>query len=166
MEEMREIKEIKGMTEEQIDEIKQAFLLFGNDSGEIDIKELKEAMESLKLYTKYPLVYKIISNIEIPKNKSVLTFDEFIENVGELLGDDYSRFGIRKMFDLFNKNPGEKTIKTQDFIQKSGELGIKLPDKVFNFILNYTTDDDKETLTFDEFYIIMTKIFENSDAKK
>ncbi len=161
MEEMRDMGEINGLTEEQVDEIKQAFLLFGNDSGEIDIKELKEAMETLKLYTKYPLIYKLITNIELPKNKNVLTFDEFIQNVGSMLGDDYSRIGLRKMFDLFNKNPGQNTIKTKDFIQQCGELGIKLPDKVFNFILNYTTDDNKETLTFDEFYTIMTKFFDN-----
>lgn len=158
MEKMRETKEIEGLTEDQIDEIKQAFLLFGNDSGEIDLKELKEAMDSLKLYTKYPIVYKLISKMGVGK-KNVLTFDEFIQNVGLLLGDDYERQGLRKMFDLFNNNPGDNKIKTKDFIQKCGELGIKLPEKVFNFILNYTTDEDRETLTFEEFYTIMTKTF-------
>ena len=160
MEENEENRDIAGLSEEEVDEIKQAFLLFGNDSGEIDIQEFKEAMISLKLYIKYPIVYKLILNLEESNNnKKTLTFDEFIEEVGERLGNEYSKEGIRKIFDLFNTKPGENTIKTKDLIKNCGELGIKLPEHIFNFILNNIKDKDKETLTFDEFYIIMTKNF-------
>ena len=160
MEEIKEEKQIIGLTEEQVDELRQAFLLFGNDSGEIDLKELKEAIQSLKLYVKYPIINKLILNLGNPKsNKNTLTFDEFIQQIGELLGKEYSKEGIRKIFDLFNSDSGKSTIKTKDLIQKCGELRIKIPDNIFNFILNNIKDEDKETLTFDEFYIIMTKNF-------
>ena len=158
MEEIEEDnKDIEGLSEEEVDEIKQAFLLFGNDSGEIDIKEFKDAMVSLKLFLKYPIIDKLITNLEETSNKTTFTFDEFIEKIGERLGNEYSREGIRKIFDLFNQTPGENTIKTKDLIQKCGELGIKIPDHIFNFLLNNIKDKDKENLTFDEFYIIMTK---------
>ena len=157
---MEEINEITGLSEEQVDEIKQAFLLFGNDLGEIDITEFKEAIISLKLYLKYPLVYKLILDLEKSNNnKTIYTFDEFIKEIGEMLGNDYTKEGIRKIFDLFNSKPGESTIKTKDLIQKCGELGIKLPDHIFNFIMNNIQDGDNESLSFDEFYIIMTKNF-------
>ena len=160
MNEMFENKRIAELSEEQIEELKQSFLLFGNDSGEIDIKEFKEAMESLKLNLKNPIIYKLISNLgDLKKDNNILTFDEFIRDVGELLGNDYTKDGIRKLFDLFNSNPGQSTIKTRDLIQKCGELRIKLPDHIFNYILNNIKDEDKETLTFDEFYSIMTKNF-------
>ena len=155
---MEEIDGITGLSEEQIDEIKQAFLLFGNDLGEIDIKEFKEAIISLKLYIKYPLIYKLILNLEKSNNiKNIYTFDEFIKEIGDMLGNDYSKEGIRKLFDLLNSKPGENTIKTKDLIQKCGELGIKIPDHIFNFILNNMKDRDKDSLSFDEFYIMMTK---------
>ena len=41
MEEMKDLKGIVGLSEEEIDEIKRAFLLFGNDSYEIDIQDFK-----------------------------------------------------------------------------------------------------------------------------
>ena len=155
---MEEIDGITGLSEEQIDEIKQAFLLFGNDLGEIDIKEFKEAIISLKLYIKYPLIYKLILNLEKSNNnKNIYTFDEFIKEIGDMLGNDYSKEGIRKLFDLLNSKPGENTIKTKDLIQKCGELGIKIPDHIFNFFLNNMKDRDKDSLSFDEFYIMMTK---------
>ena len=156
---MEDKKDIEGLSEEEVDEIKQAFLLFGNDSGEINIKEFREAMITLKLYLKYPVIYKLILNLQLPHNKDTLTFDEFIQKVGQRLGNEYTKEGIRKIFDLFNHMPGEDTIKIKDLIQNCGELGIKLPDHIFNYILNNIKDSEKETLTFDEFYIIMTKNF-------
>ena len=159
MEEINEMNRIDGLTEEQVDEIKQAFLLFGDDSGEIDLEEFKEAIKSLKLYLKYPIVYKLILNLNTKSNKNTLSFDEFIQQIGESLGKEYTKEGIRKIFDLFNSESGKNTIKTKDLIQKCGELRIKIPDNIFNFILNNIKDEDKETLTFDEFYIIMTKNF-------
>ena len=155
---MEEIKEIVGLSKEEVDQLREAFLLFGNDSGEIYLKEFKEAIKSLKLSSKYPIVYKLISKMGVGK-KNVLTFDEFIQEVGENLGDKKSKAGIRKIFDLFNTKPGLNTIKTQDLIQKCGQLGIKLSDQVFNYILNNIKDVDKENLTFDEFYKIMTNYF-------
>ena len=165
MEEINEMNRIDGLTEEQVDEIKQAFLLFGDDYGEIDLEEFKEAIKSLKLYLKYPIVYKLILNLNTKNNKNSLSFDEFIQQIGESLGKEYTKEGIRKIFDLFNSNPGQSTIKTQDLIQKCGELRIKIPDHIFNFILNNIKDKDKETLTFEEFYVIMTKNFENNIKK-
>jgi len=160
MKEMKEIKGIVGLTKEEVDQLKEAFFLFGNDSGEIDLEEFKQAIKSLKLHTKYPLINKLILNLGDKKRKhNILTFDEFIQEVGEKLGDKKSKEGIRKIFDLFNSKPGNDTIKTKDLIKKCGELGINLSEKVFNFILNNIKDKNKENLTFEEFYKIMTNYF-------
>ena len=158
--EMRENQGVVGLTKEEVDQIKEAFNLFGNDSGEIDLDEFKQAIKSLKLHSKYPVINKLILNLGDKKRKNnLLTFDEFIQEVGEKLGDKKSRDGIRKIFDLFNNKPGKDTIKTKDLIKKCGELGINLSEKVFNFILNNIKDENKETLTFEEFYKIMTNYF-------
>ena len=166
MEEMKEIrginsgKGIVGLTKEEVDQLKEAFNLFGNDSGEIDLDEFKEAIKTLKLHSKYPVIDKLILNLGDTKSKhNLLTFDEFIQEVGENLGDKKSRDGIRKIFDLFNSEPGKDTIKIKDLIKNCGELGINLSEKVFNFILNNIKDENKETLTFEEFFKIMTNYF-------
>ena len=160
MKEIREVKGIVGLTKEEVDQLKEAFNLFGNDSGEIDLDEFKQAIKSLKLHSKYPVINKLILNLGDKKSKhNLLTFDEFIQEVGEKLGDKKSRDGIRKIFDLFNSKPGKDTIKIKDLIKKCGELGINLSEKVFNFILNNIKDENKETLTFEEFYKIMTNYF-------
>jgi hypothetical protein len=54
-----------GLTEDEIEEIKEAFDLFDTDgSGAIDPKELKAAMKSLGFETKNATIYQMISDID------------------------------------------------------------------------------------------------------
>ena len=54
-----------GLTEEQIEEIREAFNLFDTDgSGTIDPKELKAAMQSLGFEAKNQTIYQMIGDID------------------------------------------------------------------------------------------------------
>ncbi len=58
-----------GLTEDEIEEIKEAFDLFDTDgSGSIDPKELKAAMQSLGFEAKNQTIFQMISDLD--KNSS------------------------------------------------------------------------------------------------
>lgn len=76
-----------GLTEDEIDEIREAFNLFDKDgSGTIDPAELKAAMRSLVLETKNPTISQMIADLDqfamlYPRDpattKTVITFGTF-----------------------------------------------------------------------------------------
>ena len=68
-----------GLTEDEIEEIKEAFDLFDTDgSGTIDPKELRAAMQSLGFEAKNQTIFQMISDLD--KNKSgSIDFEEFLE---------------------------------------------------------------------------------------
>jgi len=54
-----------GLTEDEIEEIREAFNLFDTDgSGMIDPKELKAAMQSLGFESKNPTIYQMIADLD------------------------------------------------------------------------------------------------------
>ncbi len=54
-----------GLTEDEIEEIKEAFDLFDTDgSGAIDPKELKAAMQSLGFEAKNQTIFQMISDLD------------------------------------------------------------------------------------------------------
>lgn len=54
-----------GLTEEEVEEIKEAFTMFDTQgNGTIDPKELKAAMNSLGFEKKSPTVYEMICDLE------------------------------------------------------------------------------------------------------
>lgn len=58
-------KKKTGLTDEEIEEIKEAFSMFDtNGNGTIDPKELKAAMNSLGFEKKSPTVYEMICDLE------------------------------------------------------------------------------------------------------
>ena len=90
-----------GLTEDEIEEIREAFSLFDTDSsGTIDPKELKAAMQSLGFENKNPTIYQMIADLE--NLGSAIDFDQFLDSITSKLGDKESREGIQKIFDLFD----------------------------------------------------------------
>merc|ERR1712134_171098 len=67
-----------GLSEEQIEEIREAFNLFDADnSGAIDVRELKAAMRALGFEVKKEELKKMISDIDNDGNGSI-EFQEFL----------------------------------------------------------------------------------------
>merc|ERR1711959_326109 len=87
-----------------IEEIKEAFDLFDTDqSGEIDPKELKAAMQSLGYESKNETIFTMITELDKDGNAS-LSFEEFLELMAGKEGRDEkeSREEIEKVFRLFD----------------------------------------------------------------
>merc|ERR1712203_1054265 len=118
-----------GLTEEEIEEIREAFSLFDTDgSGSIDPKELKAAMHSLGFEKKSPTVYEMIAELEQSGNE--IYFEEFLEAISSKLGNRETRDGIDRIFDLFDDDHSER-INLQNIRRVARELGETMtPDEL------------------------------------
>lgn len=143
-----------GLTEDEIEEIREAFTLFDTDgSGKIDPKELKAAMTSLGFENKNPTIYHMIADLEDAGRE--IDFDEFLDAITSKLGDRETREGIYKIFDLFDED-GSGTISLQDLRRVAKELGETMNLDELKEMLQRAAGNGDE-ITKEDFYNIMTK---------
>ena len=91
-----------GLTEEQKQEIREAFDLFDTDgSGTIDAKELKVAMRALGFEPKKEEIKKMIADID-KDGSGTIDFEEFLQMMTAKMGERDSREEIMKAFRLFD----------------------------------------------------------------
>ena len=143
-----------GLTEEEIEEIKEAFSLFDTDgSGTIDPKELKAAMHSLGFEKKSPTVYEMISELE-ERNKEI-TFDDFLDAISNKLGNRETKDGIDRIFDLFDDDHSD-AINLVNIRRVAKELGETMSPEELKEMLQRASSNGEE-ITREDFYNIMTK---------
>jgi len=150
-----------GLSQDEIDEIKTAFDLFDtNQTGLIDPKELKSAMQSLGFDSKNPTIFQLISDLDTPDNakKGGIEFDTFVEAINNKLGDKETREGIERIFHLFIDDPVQKTINLASLRRIARELGEPMSVEELKDMLERASTNGNE-ITLDEFYEIMTKKF-------
>merc|ERR1711906_23196 len=117
-----------GLSEEEIEEIKEAFDLFDTDgSGNIDPKELRAAMQSLGFEAKNQTIFQMISDLD--KNKSgAIDFEEFLDMMTARMSDKDTREDIGKVFRLFDDDTsGSITIRNLRRVAR--ELGETMTDE-------------------------------------
>mmetsp|Transcript_18891 Transcript_18891/g.8809 ORF Transcript_18891/g.8809 Transcript_18891/m.8809 type:complete len:114 (+) Transcript_18891:77-418(+) len=91
-----------GLTEDEIEEIKEAFDLFDTDgSGTIDPKELKAAMQSLGFEAKNQTIYQMVSDLD-KDGSGAIDFEEFLDMMTARMSDKDTREDIDKVFRLFD----------------------------------------------------------------
>jgi len=144
------------LTEDEIEEIKEAFDLFDTDgSGTIDPKELKSAMESLGFEAKNQTIYQMISDLD-KDGSGAIDFDEFLDMMTARLSDKDSRDDINKVFRLFDdEKAGYITIKNLRRVAK--ELGETMTDEELLEMVERADSDGDGKVTPEDFYNIMTK---------
>merc|ERR1711975_136704 len=103
------------LSEEQLDEIREAFSLFDSDaSGAIDVRELKAAMRALGF------------DIENDGNGTI-EFAEFLGMMTGKMGEKDSREDIEKVFKLFDDD-GTSKISFKNLARVAEELGENIDD--------------------------------------
>lgn len=143
-----------GLTEDEIEEIREAFNLFDTDnSGTIDPKELKAAMQSLGFESKNPTIYQMIADLE--HEGPAIDFDSFLRAITEKLGDKETKNGIYKIFQLFDSD-NTSTINIENLRRVAKELGETMTADELKEMLERAAADGQE-ISFDDFYNIMTK---------
>ena len=145
-----------GLTEDEIEEIREAFNLFDTDgSGTIDPKELKDAMASLGFESKNPTIFSMIADLEKSSGGGDIDFDTFCDCIVDKLGDKETQGGIDKIFALFDDD-NTNAISVDNLQRVAQELGETMTLEELTEMVERASADGKN-LTADDFYTIMTK---------
>merc|ERR1712070_1339432 len=84
------------LTDEQMDEIREAFSLFDSDaSGMIDVRELKAAMRALGFEVKNEELKKMVQDVDNDGNGTI-EFAEFLQMMTGKMGEKDTREDIEK----------------------------------------------------------------------
>lgn len=95
----------KELTEDQKQEIREAFDLFDTDgSGNIDARELKVAMRALGFEPSKEEIQKLIAQIDKDDGSGTINFTEFLAMMTMKMGERDSRDEIVKAFKLFDQD--------------------------------------------------------------
>merc|ERR1712132_10327 len=135
-----------GLSEEQIEEIREAFNLFDADnSGAIDVRELKAAMRALGFEVKKEELKKMISDIDNDGNGSI-EFGEFLEMMTGKMGEKDTREDIEKVFKLFDDD-------------NTGKISLRenIDEEELQDMINQADRDGDGEINIDEFYRTMKK---------
>merc|ERR1711934_645126 len=138
-----------GLTEEQIEEIREAFNLFDADnSGAIDVRELKAAMRALGFEVKKEELKKMISDIDNDGNGSI-EFGELLEMMTGKMGEKDSREDIGKVFKRFDDDNTNK-ISFRNLARVAEELGENIDDEELQDMINQADRDGDGEINLDE----------------
>merc|ERR1711990_600785 len=136
------------LTDEQLDEIREAFSLFDSDaSGMIDIRELKAAMRALGFEVKNEELKKMVTDIDNDGNGTI-EFAEFLMMMTAKMGE--------KVFKLFDDDNTNK-ISFRNLARVAEELGENIDDEELQDMINQADRDGDGEINIDEFYRIMKK---------
>ena len=155
----KKTEKTQGLSNDEVDEIKQAFDLFDtNQTGRIDPKELKAAMQSLGFDTKNPTIFQMIADLDTPEaqKRGGIEFETFVDAINEKLGDKETRAGIDRIFKLFIDDPNSETITLTSLRRIAKELGEQMSSEELKDMLERASNNGTD-LTMEEFYEIMTK---------
>lgn len=146
----------KGLTEEQKQEIREAFDLFDTDgSGSIDAKELKVAMRALGFEPKKEEVKKMISDVDTD-GSGTIGFDDFMALMTVKMAERDPREEIMKAFRLFDDDEtGKITFKNLKRVAK--ELGENISDEELQEMIDEADRDGDGEVSEEEFFRIMKK---------
>ena len=126
-------------TEKQIDEFsaKESFYLFDYEKeGNIEVEKVLNNMEKLGYNKSHPEIYDLVETLGNGK----LTYNEFINNLKEIMGQKEEDTGLQRMYDILIFNPNAEAID-YDLLKKIGdETGNRLSDFEIKYILNKAGD--------------------------
>ena len=149
----------RGLTEAEIEEVREAFNLFDVDgSGRIDPRELKEAMISLGYTNNNAVISDMIADLD---GAGDIDFDEFLNiftlqiGAGDGCGGQ-SREDIAKIFNLFDV---EKTgyISLNQLKRIARELGETMSDAELLEMIERASSRDDGLVSLDDFCNILSK---------
>ena len=144
------------LTEEQRQEIKEAFDLFDTDgSGTIDAKELKVAMRALGFEPKKEDIKRMISELDTEGN-GVIEFSQFLDLMTVKMAERDPREEMLKAFRLFDEDETGK-ISFKNLKRVAKELGENMSDDEIQEMIDEADRDGDGEISEEEFVRIMKK---------
>ena len=147
-----------GLTEDDIEEIKEAFDLFDTDgSGTVEPRELKNAMVSLGFEAKNSTMFHLVTEMD-KDGSGAVDFEEFLGMMSCDMTENESRESIHGIFILFDV---DKTgyINIKNIRKIARDLGETMEDEELLDMIRKGDSDGDGLVSFDDFYSIMTKRF-------
>eukprot|EP00033_Pygsuia_biforma_P002031 GCRY01002259.1.p2 GENE.GCRY01002259.1~~GCRY01002259.1.p2 ORF type:complete len:179 (-),score=37.76 GCRY01002259.1:947-1483(-) len=145
------------LTEEQKQEVREAFELFDTDkSGYIDYHELKVAMRALGFDVKKKDVLKILAELDGKDQTSKIDFSEFQEIMTEKISERDPAEEIAKAFRLFDDD-GSGKISLKNLRRVAKELGENLTDEELQAMIDEFDTTGEGQITEGDFHAIMTQ---------
>uniref|UniRef100_A0A672GEY5 Centrin 4 n=1 Tax=Salarias fasciatus TaxID=181472 RepID=A0A672GEY5_SALFA len=144
------------LTEEQKQEVKEAFDLFDTDGrGAIDVKELKVGLVYSGFEPKKEEIKKMISDLD-KENSGTIDFDDFLSIMTQKMSEKDSKEEILKAFRLFDDDcTGKISFKNLKRVAK--ELGENLTDEELEEMIQEADRDGDGEVNEQEFLRIMKK---------
>merc|ERR1711935_620320 len=122
----RGAKGAKALTEEQVDECREAFEMFDIDqSGAIDVRELKAAIRALGMNVSADELKKMVGDVDKDGNGTI-EFPEFLSMMTAKMSSEATEEEIAKCFKLFDHDATGMITQTD----RSGRDAISLADFV------------------------------------
>mmetsp|Transcript_7852 Transcript_7852/g.14795 ORF Transcript_7852/g.14795 Transcript_7852/m.14795 type:complete len:172 (+) Transcript_7852:275-790(+) len=144
------------LTEEQKQEIKEAFDLFDSDgSGTIDAKELKVAMRALGFEPKKEEIRKMILDID-KSGDGQIHFEEFLAMMTVKMGQRDSREEMIKAFRLFDDDETGR-ISFKNLKRVANDLGENLTDEELQEMIDEADREGTGEVCLEDFMRIMKK---------
>ena len=144
------------LTEEQKQEIKEAFDLFDTDgSGTIDAKELKVAMRALGFEPKKEEIRKMIADVD-KDGSGVIDYTEFLDMMTTKMAERDPREEMIKAFRLFDDDESGK-ISFKNLKRVAKELGENMTDEEIQEMIDEADRDGDGEISEEEFMRIMKK---------
>ena len=105
-------KKVKVLTEEQREEIDNAFLLFDRDnSGSIDIGELKDAMRALGINQKKETIKQLMTKVD-KDGSGAIDQNEFLALMAEQIELRNQEEELRKVFRIYDDDDNMRITRT------------------------------------------------------
>lgn len=144
------------LTEEQRQEIKEAFDLFDTDgTGKIDAKELKVAMRALGFEPNREEIRRLISDIDRSGTGSI-EYQDFLELMMHKMGERDPVEEMRKAFRLFIDDESDK-ISLRHLKRVAKELGEGMNEDELQEMIEEADRDGDGEISEDDFIRIMKK---------
>lgn len=149
-----------GLSEEEMEEVKEAFQLFDTEQkGSIDVKELKAAFRALGFQVKKAEIRQMMTDID-KLDAAVVLYDEFVEMVTPKMQSRDTREEIIKVFKLFDDDQ-TNTISFKNLQRVARELGENLTDEELQEMVDEADRDGDGVINEEEFYRVMKKRGDN-----
>ncbi|XP_075214155.1 uncharacterized protein LOC142320334 isoform X2 [Lycorma delicatula] len=144
------------LSEEQKNDIKEAFSLFDKDgTGKLETKELKVAMRALGFEPKKEEIKKMLGEID-REETGMLSYEEFLTLMTQKMAEKDSKEEIMKAFRLFDDDETGK-ISFKNLQRVAGELGETLTDEELQEMIDEADRDGDGEISQEEFLRIMKK---------
>merc|ERR1712110_425104 len=142
------------LTEEQIQEFKEAFALFDKDGdGTITTKELGTVMRSLGQNPTEAELQDMINEVDADGNGTI-DFPEFLSLMARKIKDTGTEEELREAFKVFDRD-GNQLISAAELRQVMTTLGEKLTDEEVDEMIREADIDADGQINYEEFVRMM-----------